>query len=84
MRIKTSVCKEKFENNHMKHKKYRKVRDHCHYTGRYRVTADSTCNLKNNVTKKNPIAFFNGSNYDCHLSISKKSWKKNLKKSLLV
>ena len=25
--------KEKFENKYVKDKKYRKVRDHCHYTG---------------------------------------------------
>ena len=24
---------------------YPKVRDHCHYTGKYRVVADSICNL---------------------------------------
>ena len=27
------VCKEKFENKYLKDKKYRKVGDHCHYTG---------------------------------------------------
>ena len=27
------ICKEKFENKYVKDKKYRKVRDHCHYTG---------------------------------------------------
>ena len=27
------ICKEKFENKYLKDKKYRKVRDHCHYTG---------------------------------------------------
>ena len=30
------ICKEKFENKCLKDKKYRKVRDHCHYTGKYR------------------------------------------------
>ena len=25
--------KEKFQNIYLKHEKYRKVRDHCHYTG---------------------------------------------------
>ena len=29
------ICKEKFENKYLKHKKYRKVRDHYHYTGEY-------------------------------------------------
>ena len=27
------ICKEKIENKHVQDKKYRKVRDHCHYTG---------------------------------------------------
>ena len=32
---------EKFED-----KKYLKIRDRCHYTGEYRGTAHSICNLK--------------------------------------
>ena len=30
------ICKENFENKNVKGKKYRKVRDQCHYTGKYR------------------------------------------------
>ena len=30
------ICKEKFENEYLKDKKYLKVRDHCHYTEEYR------------------------------------------------
>ena len=30
------ICKENFEDKFLKEKKYRKVRDHCHYTGKYR------------------------------------------------
>ena len=30
------ICKEKFKNKYVKDKKYRKVRDQCHYTGKYR------------------------------------------------
>ena len=48
----------------MKNKKYRKVRDHCYYTGKYRGVAHSICNLKYSVPKKISIVFHNGSNYD--------------------
>ena len=50
----------------MKDKKYCKVRDHCHYTGKYRGTVHSICNLKYSVPKKVPIFFHNGSSYDYH------------------
>ena len=43
------IYKEKFENNYFKDKEYRKVRDHCHYTEKYRGAAHSICNLKNSV-----------------------------------
>ena len=33
------ICKENFENKYLKDKKYRKVRDHCRYTGEYRGAA---------------------------------------------
>ena len=60
------ICKEKFESEHLKDKKYRNVRDHCHYTGEYRCAAHSICNLKSSVPKKIPIVFHNGSNHDYH------------------
>ena len=53
----------------MKDKKYRKVRDLCHYTGEYRGAAYSICNLKYSLTKKVPIVFHSGSNYDYHFII---------------
>ena len=53
----------------MKDKKYRKVRDHCHYTGEYRGAAHSICNLKCSVPKKIPIVCHNGPNYDYHFII---------------
>ena len=52
-------------------KKYCKVRDHCHYTGEYRGAAHSICISKYNVSKKIPIVFCNGSNYDYHFIIKK-------------
>ena len=48
-----------------------RVRDHCHYTGRYRGAAHNKCNLKyckpNNVS----VFFHNLSGYDSHLFIKK-------------
>ena len=63
------ICKEKYENKYLKDKKYRKVRDHCHYTGEYRGAAHSICNLKYSVPKIFPIVFHNGSNDDYHFII---------------
>ena len=53
----------------MKDKKYRKVRDHCHYTGVHRGPVHRICNLKYSVPKNNSIVFHNGSNYDYHFII---------------
>ena len=33
----------------LKHKKYRKVREHCHYTRKHREAAHRICNLKYSV-----------------------------------
>ena len=63
------ICKEKFENIYLKEKKYRQVRDHCHYTGKYRYAAHSICNLKHSVPKQIPTVFHEGSNYDYHFII---------------
>ena len=64
------ICKEKFENKYLKDKKYRKVRDHCHYTEEeYKGAAHSICSLKYSVPKTLPIVFHNGSNYDYHFII---------------
>ena len=61
--------KEIFENKYLKDKKYRKVRDHFHYAGKYRDAAHSICNLKYSVPKKNPIVSHNKSNFDYHFII---------------
>ena len=53
----------------MKDKNNRKVRDHCHYTGKYRDAAHSICSLKYGVPKEIPLVFHNGPNYDYHLII---------------
>ena len=41
--------KKNLKIKYLKDKKYRKVGDHCHYTGKYRGAAYSICNLKCNV-----------------------------------
>ena len=65
------ICKEKFnfKNKYLKGKKYRKVRDHCNYTRKYRGADHSIFNLKYSASKKIPIVFHNVSNYDYHFII---------------
>ena len=46
-----------------------KVRDHCHYTGRYRGPAHSLCNLRYRIPCYIPVVFHNLSGYDAHLFI---------------
>ena len=47
----------------------RKVRDHCHYAGKYRAAAHSKCNLNYKIVKEIPVLFHNGSVYDYHFII---------------
>ena len=47
-------------------KKYHKVRDHCHYTGKHRGGAHDICNLRYKIPKEIPVVFHNGSTYDYH------------------
>ena len=46
-----------------------KVRDHCHFTGKYRRAAHNIYNLKYKVPKDIPVVLHNGSIYDNHLII---------------
>ena len=46
-----------------------KLKDHCHYTGRYRGAAHSICNLRYKIPKEIPVVFHNGSKYDYHFII---------------
>ena len=61
------TCEKEFctDNN----KEMRKVRDHCHYTGKYRGAAHSKCNLNYKIVKEIPVLFHNGSVYDYHFII---------------
>ena len=47
------ICFEKFSS------KDRKVRDHCHYTGKYRGAAHSSCNLRYRIPDYIPVVFHN-------------------------
>ena len=42
-------------------KKYHKVRDHCHYTGKYTGAVRDICNQRYNTPKEIPVSFHNGS-----------------------
>ena len=44
----------------------KKVRDHCHFTGKYRGAAHSKCNMNYKIAKDIPIVFHNLSSYDGH------------------
>ena len=54
------ICKTGF-STHDDNKKYYKVRDHCHYTGKNGGAAHSICNLRYKTSKEIPIVFHNGS-----------------------
>ena len=46
-----------------------KVRDHCHYTGKFRGGDRSICNLRYQTPKEIQIEFHNGFIYDYHFII---------------
>ena len=48
---------------------YIEVRDHFHYTGKYRGAAHRICNLMFNTPREIPVIFHNGSSYDYHFII---------------
>ena len=61
------ICKGGFcydKNKEKECKLYQKVRDHCHYTRKFRGAAHSVCNLCYKVPKKSPIVIHNRSTYD--------------------
>ena len=58
------LCKGKFGE-----KTFSKVRDHCHYTGKFRGAAHQSCNLKFKRPKFTPVFFHNLQNYDAHLFV---------------
>ena len=57
------ICKKEFITSDNNNKHY-KVKDHCHYTGKYRGAAHNICNQRYKIPKYIPIIFHNGSTYD--------------------
>ncbi|CAH3191490.1 unnamed protein product, partial [Porites evermanni] len=50
-----------------------RVRDHCHFTGKYRGAAHNECNLKCRKPRVLPVIFHNLQGYDSHLFIKQLS-----------
>ena len=59
------ICNKEFDDDFKNYK----VRDHCHFTGRYRGAAHNLCNLKYRKPDFTPVVFHNLSGYDSHLFI---------------
>ena len=60
------ICEKEFD---IKDKKHHKVRDHYHYTRKYRGAAHNIRNVRYKIPKEIPIVFHNGSTYDYHFII---------------
>ena len=56
-----NICSKKLEKD--------KVRDHCHFTGKYRGAAHNKCNLECRKPKVLPVIFHNLQGYDAYLFI---------------
>ena len=61
------ACDDEFDNS----KEFCKVRDHCHYTGKYRGELHSKCNLWLKKTRTIPVFGHNLSGYDSHLFVKR-------------
>ena len=60
---KCHICYKPFDSKNFK------VRDHCHYTGRYKGPAHRNCNLRYRIPSYIPVVFHNLSGYDVYLFI---------------
>ena len=57
------ICQKEFKERE------KKVRDHCHFTGKFRGAAHNICNLQFKKPKFTPVIFHNLSGYDAHLFV---------------
>ena len=66
------ICKKNStdgDNSVALNKKYQKVRDHCHYTGKFRRAAHSICNLGYKTPNEISVVFHKDSTYDYYFII---------------
>ena len=56
------------ENEENKFRQYKKVRDHCHYRGKFRWAAYSICNLRYKLPKKKFQYYFITVQYNIDIS----------------
>ena len=67
------ICEKEFctdKNNEKEFELKQKVRNHCHYTGKYRGAAHSICNLRYKIPREIPIVIHNGSIHDYYFIIT--------------
>ena len=60
-----------------KTKKYQKVKEHYHYTEKFRGCAHNNCNLRYKIPKEIPVVFHNRSTYNFHFIITQLAEKFN-------
>ena len=62
------ICKKGFSTDDS-NKSYFKVKNHCHYTGKYRGAAQKICNLRYKTPKEIHVVFYNSFTYVYHFII---------------
>ena len=68
------ICGRKYKAEELKQEEEKRVRDHCHITGKYRGSAHNVCNLKlrlDSESIKIPVTFHNLKGYDSHFIMQK-------------
>ena len=78
-----SHLQKKFEEKYIDGKKYLRVRDHCQYTSKCRSAAHSLFNLKDSISKKILVVFYNKLSDDYRFIIEKLA-KREFKENLIV